>query len=100
MTAITDQTKVIACLNTMSIKSTIKEIKNELEAKKPETMEQLLNTVFSVESGKKYGFHFGIVKDKGVNIYLTGTSVSHKIFAPVTKGTELYVKAGWRVETE
>ena len=84
----------------MSIKTAIKEIRNELDNKKPETMDDLLNVVFSVESGKKYGFHFGIVKGKGVNIYLYGSVISHKIFYPILKGVGSYVKAGWKIETE
>jgi len=84
----------------MSIKTTIQEIKNELDNKKPETMDELLNVAFSVESSKKYGAHFGIVKGKGVNIYITGSKLSHKIFYPVTKGVGSYIKAGWKVETK
>jgi hypothetical protein len=84
----------------MTIKNAIKEIKNELDQKNPETMDELLNVVFSVESGKKYGFSFGIVKRTGVNIYITGNKISHKIFFPVLKGIGKFVKAGWKVETE
>lgn len=83
----------------MDIKDTIKEIKNALDVKNPETMDELLNVVFSVESGKKYGFSFGIVKGSGVNIYITGNKISHKIFYPVLKGTGKFIKAGWKVET-
>jgi len=82
----------------MSIKTTIQEIKNELYNKEPKTMDELLNVVFSIESCKKYGFHFGIVKGEGVNIYLCGSKILHKIFYPVLLGVGSYIKAGWKVE--
>ena len=84
----------------MSIKTAIQEIKNELDSKEPKTMDELLNVVFSVESGKKYGFHFGIIKGEGVNIYLCGSKISHKIFYPVLLGVGSYIRAGWKVETK
>jgi hypothetical protein len=91
----------------MKIKQVIKGIDNKIKSVQPQTMDELLSTVFSVPYSSNYGFNFIIIqKDNlsvGVRVNLTGSKLIHSLpssngFYPVTQGMKKYIDSGYPVE--
>ncbi len=82
-------------------------VDNKLNKEQPNTMDKLLECVFSVPNGETYGHNFSIVKCmgylQGIRVYVTGRSKSHPLPAKdkvysVFQGVEKYESNGWKIE--
>lgn len=92
-----------------NITQTLKKVDKVLNQIQPNTMDELINVVHSVEGIGNYGTHFTIVKYmgylQGVRVYVTGRSKSHllpakgKVYS-VFNGIEKYEQAGFTIEND
>lgn len=92
-----------------NLKQTLKDIDTKLNLVQPKTMDDLINTVHSVEGAENYGTSFSIVKYmgylQGVRVYVTGKTKTHllpakgKVYS-VFNGIEKYEKAGYKIEND
>jgi hypothetical protein len=91
----------------MKIKQVIKGIDNKIKSVQPQTMDELIQTVFGVLYAGNYGFSFVIIqKDNltvGVRVQLTGQKLTHSLpsidgFYSVTGGMAKYIDSGYPVE--
>jgi len=89
----------------MNIKKYLSELDQHLNKVQPNTMDNLLETVFEFPGGKAYGFGFSIVQYKGytqgVRVEVTGRKNTYHLPKKgsygVFKGVDEFIKAGFPI---